>query len=99
MRIGRHLKIDLWIVLQRVINLLKTRWAFRCFRDRERKSHGFVFFDVGVLADNDDLKVFECRLSKSIEDECLRRVANLGLVLMFNVAVKVFESFGVQRGL
>lgn len=84
----RHFKVHSGIVIQSMVDLLQTWWAFCSFGYAERQSHSFVLFYVGILANDHYFQITELSFRKGIEDEMFWRETNTGRVLFYNILVE-----------
>ena len=92
----RHLKIDLRVVDQSMVNLLQAGGTFGRSRNTKRHAHRLVLFDVGVLTHDHDFEIAELGLCEGVKDELLRWVARALLILTLHKAVEAAEGCRIQ---
>ena len=86
-----ELEFDLLIIDQGLVHVPKTWRHFDALVDREAHSHGFSFFDVGILAQNDNSDVVEGSELVGVEDLVGRRIAPAKTVFLLHKGVDVAE--------
>lgn len=80
----RHRKLNLLIVVKRLVDVAQARGHLHALVNREAHAHRLVWLDVRVLADDDDADVLHTRVLVSVEDLLLGREASASLILFLD---------------
>ena len=89
---ARSSEVHIFIVLQGTVNLKKTRRSLDLSRNGKAHSHRLIVLDVGILPNNDNLKVRKSRLVESIENQVLWREASRLLILALHILEEIHEG-------
>ena len=87
----RPLEVNIWVVGESVVDLLKTWWAFCCLWNRETHAHRFILFDIWILSKDDHLQILKLCVLECVEDQVLGRVDCLRGVLMLQEPMQTRE--------
>ena len=88
MQRGRSPEVYVLVVVQGVVNLLKTRRTLGGPWNREAHPHGFVLLDVGVLPHDHYLQDAVVSLLERVENQVFGRVALSSSVLALHISEK-----------